>query len=99
MMPSCQKLSLGLLATIALEVVPFCPYAPFSSASGIFKSILEVEFCEGVQHHLRLCLDHLSCVKMAAFQFYRQSEKQRKVGFIWTIAMFLVRSSMVKKEL
>jgi hypothetical protein len=28
-MPSCQKLSLGLLATITLEVVPFHPYAPF----------------------------------------------------------------------
>jgi hypothetical protein len=40
----------------------------------IFKCILEVVFCEDVQHHL-------SCVKMAAFQFCLQSEKQKsKVG-------------------
>jgi hypothetical protein len=35
-------------------------------------------FCEGVQHRLRFCLDHVSCVKMAAFQFYFQSGKQRR---------------------
>jgi hypothetical protein len=45
----------------------------------IFKCILEVVFCESVQHRLRFCLDHLSCVKMAAFQFYLQSGEQRKV--------------------
>jgi hypothetical protein len=27
------------------------------------------------------CLDHLNCVKMAAFQFCLQSGKQRKVGW------------------
>jgi hypothetical protein len=56
-----------------------------------FKYILEVVFCEGVQHHLRFCLDPLNCVKMAAFQFYLQSGKQRKlwrgqvrqVGWVW----------------
>jgi hypothetical protein len=42
------------------------------------NSLLKVLFCEGVQDHLRLCLDHLSCVKMAAFQFCLQSGKQRK---------------------
>jgi hypothetical protein len=34
-------------------------------------------FCEGVQHHLRFCFNHLSCVKVAAFQFYLQSGKQK----------------------
>jgi hypothetical protein len=29
--PSGQKLTSGLLATITLGVVPFCPYAPFSA--------------------------------------------------------------------
>jgi hypothetical protein len=33
-------------------------------------------FCEAVQHCLRFCLDHLGCVKMAAFQL----GKQRKVA-------------------
>jgi hypothetical protein len=42
------------------------------SASAIFNCILEAEFCEAVQHRLRLCLHYLSCVKMAAFQFYLQ---------------------------
>jgi hypothetical protein len=36
-------------------------------------------FCEGVQHRLRFCLNHLNCVKMAVFQFYFQLGKQRKV--------------------
>jgi hypothetical protein len=39
-------------------------------------------FCEGVQHRLRFCLDHIDCVKMAAFQFYLQSGKQRNVGWV-----------------
>jgi hypothetical protein len=39
-------------------------------------------FCEAVQHGLRFCLHHLNCVKMAAFQFYLQSGKQRKIGWV-----------------
>jgi hypothetical protein len=34
-------------------------------------------FCEGVQHSLRFCLDHLKCVKMAAIWFHPQSWKQK----------------------
>jgi hypothetical protein len=79
-LPSGQKLTLGLLAIITLEVDPFCTYAPFPVLLPFFKFHLEIVFCEGVQHHLQFCLDHLSCVKMAAFQFYLQSGKQTKVG-------------------
>jgi hypothetical protein len=43
-----QKLSLGLLTTITLEVVPFCAYVPFLALLPLFKFILEVLFCEGV---------------------------------------------------
>jgi hypothetical protein len=39
-------------------------------------------FCEGVQHHLLFSLDHFNRVKMAEFQFYLQSGKQRKVGWV-----------------
>jgi hypothetical protein len=39
-------------------------------------------FCEGVQECLWFCLDHLNCVKIAAFQFYLQSGKQWKVGWV-----------------
>jgi hypothetical protein len=39
-------------------------------------------FCEGVQHRLRFCLDHLSCDKMAVFQSYLQSGKRRKLGLV-----------------
>jgi hypothetical protein len=52
------------------------------SASAIFKCILKAVFCKGIEHRLRFCLDHLSCIKMAAFQFYLQSGKQRKVGWL-----------------
>jgi hypothetical protein len=31
---------------------------------------MKVVFCEGIQHRLRFCLDHINCVKMAAFPFY-----------------------------
>jgi hypothetical protein len=79
-LPSGQKLPLESLATIILEVDTFHDYAPFSAPSAIFKCILKVMFCEGVQHRLRFCLDHLSCVKIAAFQFYLQSGKGMKVG-------------------
>jgi hypothetical protein len=37
-------------------------------------------FCDGVQHHLRFCLDHISCVNTAVFQFYLQSGKQKRCG-------------------
>jgi hypothetical protein len=61
------------------------------SASAIFKCILEAMFCESVQYHLRFCLDHFNCVKMAAFQCYFQSGKQRKRKAVGTIAMFLIK--------
>jgi hypothetical protein len=78
-LPSGRKLTLGLLATITLEVVPFRAYAPFPALLSFFKCNLEVVFCEGVQYRLRFYLDRHNCVKMAAFQFYLQSGKQKKV--------------------
>jgi hypothetical protein len=73
-----KKLTLGLTATITLGVVLFLFPAllPFS------KCILEVVFCEGDQHCLRFCLDHLGCVKMVAFQSYLESGKQRKAEWV-----------------
>jgi hypothetical protein len=76
-LPSGQKLTLGLLTTVTLEVVPFRVYAPFPALLTFFKRILEVVFCEGVQHRLRFCLHHLSCDKTASFRFYLQSGKQK----------------------
>jgi hypothetical protein len=40
--PSGQKLTLGLLATITFEVVTFLEYAPFPALLSFFKSFLEV---------------------------------------------------------
>jgi hypothetical protein len=77
-----QRITLGLLSTFTLEVVPFRAYAPFPVLSQIFKCILEVVFCEGVQHRLRFCLEHLNCVKMEDFQFYLQSRKKRNVWWV-----------------
>jgi hypothetical protein len=61
-LPSGQKLTLGLLATI--DLVPFCIYAPFPALLPFSKCMLEIMFCVGVQHRLRFCLHHLNCVKM-----------------------------------
>jgi hypothetical protein len=80
-LPSDQKITLGLLATITLEVVSFRAYAPFPALL-LFLMHPEVVFCEGVQHRLRFCLNQLSCVEIAAFQFYLQSGKQRKVRWV-----------------
>jgi hypothetical protein len=60
------------------------------SVSAIFKCIQEVMFCEGVQRHLRFCLDHLSGVKMAAFQFYLHSKKQKSKVDGERVMLFLV---------
>jgi hypothetical protein len=76
-LPSGQELTLGLLATIIVEVAPFRAYAPFPALLQFF-----VVFSKSVQHHLRIWLDHLNCVKMATFQFYLQFGKQRKVGWV-----------------
>jgi hypothetical protein len=51
--------------------------------------ILEVVFCEGVQHRLRFCLDHLNYVKLEAYRFYFQSSKQEcRVGGEWKSCCF-----------
>jgi hypothetical protein len=83
MLPSSQKLTLGLLATITLEAIPFNKYSPYPALLPFFKFILEIVLCEGVQHRLQFCLDHLRYVKMAAaFQFELQSGKQRKLRWV-----------------
>jgi hypothetical protein len=61
------KLTLGLLATITLKVVPFLEYALFPELLPFLKCILEDVFCEGVQHRLQISLDQHSCVKIVAF--------------------------------
>jgi hypothetical protein len=81
-LPSGQKLTLGLVATITLEVVLFHMYALFPALLPFFKCILEVLFSEGIEHRLQFCLDHLNYVKKVAFQFFLQSGKQRKVEFV-----------------
>jgi hypothetical protein len=44
-------------------------------------------------------LDNLNCVKVAAFQFYLQLRKQRKVRWVETrVVLFLVKNSLVTKE-
>jgi hypothetical protein len=73
---------LSLLATITLEGVTFRTYALFLAFLTFFKCILEVIFCEGVQHYQQFCLDHLNCVKMVAFQLYLQLGKK---GNVWWV--------------
>jgi hypothetical protein len=40
-----SKISLGILATITLEVVSFRYYLPFPALLSFFKCILEIVFC------------------------------------------------------
>jgi hypothetical protein len=95
-LPSGQKLTLGLLAAITVKVVPFCAYARFPEFLPFFKCVLEVVFCEGVQHCLQFYLNHFICVKMVAFQFYLQLGKQKsRVG--GDDILFFVKISLVKK--
>jgi hypothetical protein len=58
-----------------------------------------VIFGEGDDHHLQFCVDHLSCIKMAAFLLYLQLGKQRKIGWVgeYSHAVF-DQKFMVKKE-
>jgi hypothetical protein len=71
----------------------------FPAPLPFFKCILEVVFCEGVQHRLRFCLNHLNYLKMAAFQFLssiKETEKSR-VGGVDSHVVFL-QKLLVKKE-
>jgi hypothetical protein len=95
---SLHKLNLGLLTTIALEVVPFLTYAPFpallSFLNASWKSCsvrLSSTACDSVSMP--------SVIKMAAFQFYIHSGEHRKVGCVGanSHAFFLSKSPLVKK--
>jgi hypothetical protein len=58
-------------------------------------------FCEGVQHCLQFCLNQLNCVKIAFFQFYLQSRKQRNVQWVGnnSCVVFGKKIQWSKKEL
>jgi hypothetical protein len=62
--------TVGLPATINLELLPFYAYTPFPALLPLLKCILQVVFSEGAQHRLLFALDHLCCVKMTAYQLY-----------------------------
>jgi hypothetical protein len=94
-----KKLTLGLLATITLEVVPFRAYAPFPALLPFLNASWK-SCWEDVQHRLRFCLSHLNFVKMAMSQFYLHSGKLRKVGWVreeesW---FFYKKNSLVKEK-
>jgi hypothetical protein len=73
----------GLLATIAPEVAPFSEYEQFPAFLKFFKCILEVVFCESVQHRLRFCLHDLDYVlngDLSAIYSIGETEKRRVMG-------------------
>jgi hypothetical protein len=41
---------------------------------------MEIVFCEGVQHRLQFCLDHLNCVKMVFLFLFSVGETEGWVG-------------------
>jgi hypothetical protein len=83
MLPSGQKLTLGLLATIILEVSSLLRVCTFSSASPIFfKCVLEVLCCGDVQHRLRFCIDRPNCVSggLSHLSSISETDKSRVRG-------------------
>jgi hypothetical protein len=69
-LPSRQKLTLGLPATIALKIVLFRAYHRS-------ECMLDVMFCDSAQLCLRFCLHQLSRIKIVAFEFYLLSGKPK----------------------
>jgi hypothetical protein len=74
--------TLGLLATITLEVVSFCTYVLVPSASAIFFNASWKSRSVRVFSTACDSASITSGVKMEVFQFYLQLGKQRKVGWV-----------------
>jgi hypothetical protein len=99
MLPSGQKLILGLLATIIFEIVPFRPNAPFPDLLPFLEYIMEHMIPEDVQHHLLFFLDHFSSVEIAGNRAIRKSPSQTsRVDGKRQPYCFWYKNSMVKKE-
>jgi hypothetical protein len=87
-----QKLTVGLLATITLT-------SSVRSASAILKCILEVVFCEAVQHRPNSLLCHLNLCQNGCFQLYLQSGKQKSnVSGDCSHVVLGKKNSLVKKD-
>jgi hypothetical protein len=89
---------MGLLTTITLEVLPSRAYAPFPALLPFFKFVLEVMFCEGVQHRLRFCLDHLSWAKVEAFLSSTGETKKSRVDEGRQSCCFFYQTFLGEKE-
>jgi hypothetical protein len=90
MLPSGQKLTLSRLVAITLEVVPFHVYA-------IFKSILEIMFCEGVENHLSLYQN--GGIFNRGNRVKSQGTRSGKWGgWGMTVMLILVKNFLMKKE-
>jgi hypothetical protein len=69
------------MSTIILEVVPIHAYAPFQALLPFFNAP-GIVFYEGVQHHLRFYLDHLSCVKLTGGEMEMSRGQVRQVEWV-----------------
>jgi hypothetical protein len=80
------------------EAVPFRAYAQFLALLPFLNASCKSCSVEGVQHRLRFCLHHLSCVEMMAFSsiFSRENRQVRWLGT--TVMLVLVRNSLVKNK-
>jgi hypothetical protein len=77
-LPSGQKLTLGLLATITLEVTHLLRVCTVPSASAIYKCILEVVFCKSDQHRLRVASITSVVSKWRPFSFiFSQANREK----------------------
>jgi hypothetical protein len=97
LLPSDQKLTLSLLATVTLEVVPFLAYASFPMLPTFFKCILGVVFYEVVKRRVQFSFDHFNCVKMAVSTSIWETEKSM-VGGGLAVILALAKHLLMKKE-
>jgi hypothetical protein len=96
MLPSGRKLSLGLLVTIILEVVPFCAYVPFPELLSFIKCILEVV---SVKVFINAC-DSASC-QNGGFSVLSSMGETEKLGWVERdshVVFFFAKNFLVKKE-
>ena len=71
--------SLPNAIVVAFKVLPLGSYAPMPAPSPIFKTILELVLCNGLQSCRCITPDVISVIKIPSFQYFLYIREQKKV--------------------
>jgi hypothetical protein len=94
-----SKTNLGPTSHHHVQIRPLPCLCAVPSASGILKCVVEVVFCEGIQHSLRFCLDHLTVSKWRPFSLiFNQGNRENYSGWGTTVILFLLKNSLVERS-